>query len=82
MPMESKKPERDMERYSTILERVGRDLITLLSVPTLLLTSFIEKKMVGLAIGSTLFILGIILIAASRINLWRLKRKLRGRLYE
>ena len=70
-----------MERYSTVLERVGRDLITLLSVPTLLLTSFIEKKLVGLAIGSTLFILGIILIVTSRINLWRLKRKLRGRLY-
>lgn len=70
-----------MERYSTVLERVGRDLITLLSVPTLLLTSFIEKKLVGLAIGSTLFIIGIILIVTSRINLWRLKRKLRGRLY-
>jgi len=80
--MESKKPERDMERYSALLERVGRDLITLLSVPTLLLTSFIEKKTVGLAIGSTLFILGIVLIVISRINLWRLKRKLRGRLYE
>lgn len=80
--MESKKPERDMERYSALLERVGRDLITLLSVPTLLLTSFIEKKTVGLAIGSTLFILGIVLIVISRISLWRLKRKLRGRLYE
>jgi hypothetical protein len=82
VPMESKNPERDMERYSAVLERVGRDLITLLSVPTLLLTSFIEKKMVGLVIGSTLFILGIILIVISKLNLWRLKRKLRGRLYE
>ena len=80
--MGSNEPERDMERYSALLERVGRDLITLLSVPTLLLTSFIEKKTVGLAIGSTFFILGIVLIIISRINLWRLKRKLRGRLYE
>lgn len=80
--MESQKPERDMERYSTISERVGIALITLLSVPTLLLTSLIEKKMVGLVIGATLFILGIILIVISRINLWRLKRKTRGRLYE
>lgn len=69
-----------MERYSAILERVGRDLIMLLSVPTLLLTSFIENKTVGLFIGATLFILGITLIVISRINLWRLKRKLKSRL--